>query len=754
MSSTNLFPRLISVASVVLLLSAAWAGPCAKRAGAREVSEGGVMGGIQLQGRVRAPELAGGRGWLNTDKPLSLAALRGKVVLLDFWTYGCVNCMHVIPDLKKLEAKYANQLVVVGVHSAKFENEKETENIRRIILRYELEHPVVNDADFRIWQAYAVRAWPTQVLIDPAGYVVGKAVGEGNYETLDKEITRLVAESRQRGELNEQPLKLTLERAKVGDLPLAFPGKVLADARGDRLFIADSNHNRVVVTRLDGTLVATIGTGERGASDGAFDRATFHRPQGLALDQGGDAKDDVLYVADTENHLIRRVDLKARTVTTVAGTGQQSRAHPGDDGAAATPARATALNSPWDLQLVGRRLYIAMAGPHQVWRLNLNTNTVSVFAGSGREARQDGARRAAAFAQPSGLTTDGSVLYVADAESNIVRAVSLARGATGQPGDDGEPVTPDDGEGNAVVAQPKGEMPPPGEDEAKAAAIIRPTPPPEPEVTTLAGGDLFEFGDADGAGDAVRLQHPLGVLYVEGAGLFVADTYNHKIKLLDPATRAVKTVAGTGEPGQADGDKPSFYEPGGLGVANGKLYVADTNNHAIRVVDPATGKTSTLALRGLQPPQTKAAASEATDDSVVAVATLSQEIAVPAQKLALAATGGALKISVELPAGYHLNEAAPQRLQVSVVRGAPSLSLAGEQTFRSGGKDVKLPLSVPLRASAEGPAELRAQLTAYYCREDNTGTCRVKTLVWKIPVQVSADASAPREIILRATISD
>src|ERR1051325_9866490 len=151
------------------------------------------------QGRVRAPELEGGRGWLNTDAPLSLTALRGKVVLLDFWTYGCVNCMHVIPDLKRLEEKYARQLVVIGVHSAKFENEKETENIRRIVLRYGIEHPVVNDADFRIWNAYAVRAWPTLVLIDPAGYVVGQASGEGHYNVLDKAVGQLVEDARKRG---------------------------------------------------------------------------------------------------------------------------------------------------------------------------------------------------------------------------------------------------------------------------------------------------------------------------------------------------------------------------------------------------------------------------------------------------------------------------------------------------------------------------------------------------------------------------
>ena len=269
------------------------------------------------QAHVRAPEITGGRGWLNTDKPLSIAALKGKVVLLDFWTYGCINCMHIIPDLKRLEQKYANQLVVIGVHSAKFENEKDTENIRRIILRYEIEHPTYNDADFAVWHAYTVNAWPTQVLIDPAGYVIGGISGEGNYEVFDRAIAKAVAEFRQRGELNEQPLKLALERAKVGDLPLAFPGKVLADAKTDRLFIADSNHNRIVVTKLDGTLIETIGVGERGATDGAFDKASFFRPQGMALDR------DSLYVADTENHLIRRIDLKARTVSTVAGTGEQ-----------------------------------------------------------------------------------------------------------------------------------------------------------------------------------------------------------------------------------------------------------------------------------------------------------------------------------------------------------------------------------------------------------------------------------------------
>src|SRR5262245_17214200 len=363
---------LVVLAISVMLGAADWAGSV-------PLSKKGLTMSRQEQARVRAPEITGGRGWLNTDKPLSLAALKGKVVLLDFWTYGCINCIHIIPDLKRLEAKYPNELVVIGVHSAKFQNEKDTENIRRIILRYEIEHPVYNDSEFKVWQSYGIRAWPTRVLIDPAGYIIGGLSGEGNYDALDQAVAKTIDEFRKRGELNEQPLKLVLERAKVGDLPLAFPGKVVADAIGGRLFIADSNHNRVVVTKLDGTLVDTIGTGERGAVDGPFDKASFYRPQGMALDT------DNLYVADTENHLIRRVNLKTRVVETVAGTGSQAMEY-----LKGGPARTTALSSPWDLQVVGRTLYIAMAGPHQIWKLDLDHEEVSVYAGSGREERRDG----------------------------------------------------------------------------------------------------------------------------------------------------------------------------------------------------------------------------------------------------------------------------------------------------------------------------------------------------------------------------
>jgi thiol-disulfide isomerase/thioredoxin len=638
----------------------------------------------QEKPRVRAPELKGGRGWLNTDKPLTLAALKGKIVLLDFWTYGCINCMHIIPDLKRLEHKYPNQLVVIGVHSAKFENEKDTENIRRIILRYEIEHPVYNDAEFAVWRSYTVQAWPTQVLIDPAGYIIGAASGEGNYDVLDNAIGKLAAEFRKRGELNEEPLKLSLERAKVGDLPLAFPGKVLADGKGDRLFIADSDHNRIVITKLDGTLIETVGTGERGANDGPADKATFYRPQGMALDS------DSLFVADTENHLLRRIDLKTRTVATVAGTGRQSTEY-----FKTGPALTVGLNSPWDLQLVGRTLYIAMAGPHQIWKLDLANNEVSTFAGSGREERKDGPLLTAGFAQPSGITTDGENLYTADSEANIIRAIDINKGT----------------------------------------------------VRTLVGGNLFDFGDEDGHADEVRLQHPLGI-YALGDKLLIADTYNHKIKELDPKGRNVKTIAGTGKPGQADGKAPSFYEPAGLSVANGKLYIADANNHAIRVLDLKSKETSTLQIKGLEPPA--AVATQPASDTEPNA----EQLTLAVQRIR-AETKGSLTVNVELPAGYHLNPAAPQRYRASVESGPRQFgfstrtvtgAVGHDSSVSKSAKDLKLPIQITFVAFEPGAAELRVQVTLFYCREDNTGVCRIKTLVWRVPVEVTADASAVSEL--------
>ena len=629
---------------------------------------------MKYQAKVRAPELTGGKDWLNTDKPLSIAGLKGKVVLLDFWTYGCINCIHIIPDLKKLEAKYDKNLVVIGVHSAKFENEKNTENIRKIILRYELEHPIVNDADFKIWEQYAVRAYPTQVLIDPNGYIVGDFIGEGHFEEMDKAISETIVEFRKKGRLNEQPLKFVLESAKVGNLPLAFPGKVLADEKSKWLFISDSNHNRIVVTDFSGKLLETIGNGKAAKADGSFTTANFNRPQGLALDG------ENLYVADTENHLIRRINLQTKKVETIAGTGIFENFN-GKGGIA----KMTALNSPWDLQIVGKNLFVAMAGSHQIWRMDLEKNRIEPYAGTRAEARLDGKIEDSAWAQPSGIVSDGKNLLVADSESNIIRQIDLQKET----------------------------------------------------VETLVGGDLYEFGDEDGEGDDVRLQHPLGVALYNGK-ILIADTYNHKIKELDTEKRTVKTFLGTGKAGQADGAKPTFYEPAGLSVADGKLFIADTNNQAIRVVDLKTKQVSTLKIEGLTSPIEM----KETDENFLPN---SKEITTETQEIS-ANTQSSLVFNIKLPEGFHLNKDAPQRYEISLDKGQNIKIVNPKQKF------TKLPIVIPFSTAQKGLSTLRAKVSVYYCREDNTGTCQIKTLIWKIPVNVAPDKKASSKIEISAAV--
>lgn len=619
------------------------------------------------QPRVRAPELNGGISWLNTEKPLSLQALKGKIVMLDFWTYGCINCIHIIPDLKKLEARYPNNLVVIGVHSAKFENEGETENIRKIILRYELEHPVVNDADYNIWNQYAVRAYPTRILISPDGYIIGNYVGEGYFEEIDKKISETIADFRKKGQLNEKPLSFALERAKVGNLPLAFPGKVLADEKSNRLFISDSNHNRIVITDLQGKLLETIGNGEASLKDGNFNTATFNRPQGLALDG------ENLYVADTENHAIRLVNLKNKTVETLTGDGKQAewRSNGGN-------AKTSRLSSPWDLVKVGDALYIAMAGTHQIWKLDFPTNSVAPFAGTGAEARYDSSIDDSAFSQPSGLVSDGKKIWVADSEANIIREIDLR----------------------------------------------------QETVKTLVGGDLWVFGDKDGEGNDVRLQHPLGVVLYEGKVL-IADTYNHKIKQLDTEKRTVKTFLGNGKSGQVDGAKPQFYEPGGISVADEKLFIADTNNHAVRVVDLQTKQVSTLKIAGLTSPKVY---------ENTAVSPNLKELKISTQEIAANAS---INFNLKLPEGYHLNTDAPNRFEITA--DAKIIKIENAK-----GKLTKLPFTIPLQTLQNSETKLTAKFTVFYCRDDNTGECLIKTLMWNVPIKISSAGKS--EILLNGSV--
>ncbi|MFQ3589438.1 MAG: thioredoxin-like domain-containing protein [Chloracidobacterium sp.] len=608
-------------------------------------------------GPIRAPELEGGVGWLNVPGPLSLAGLRGKVVLLDFWTYCCINCMHVIPDLKALEAKYPNELVVIGVHSAKFTNEKDTSSIRQAIARYDIQHPVVNDANFAIWNAYAVRAWPTLVLISPDGYVANRYSGEGHREELDRDIAALIAEAKRKGTLKPSSLEIALELSKETDKPLRFPGKVHADAANQRLFIADSNHHRIVMTGFDGTVLDTIGSGAPGTRNGPFDFAEFRYPQGMALDG------DFLYVADTGNHLIRRVNLKSKAVETVAGTGKNERS------SQMGPGLTIGLSSPWDLVIHGRTMFIAMAGAHQIWQYNLDTGMVGWYAGSGAEGRRDGTLDTALFAQPSGLATDGKRLYVADSEISAIRAIDLADG----------------------------------------------------NVTTLAGGDLFDFGDANGKGENARFQHPLAVA-VADRKLYVADTYNHKLRTIDLRTRFVSNLIGSGKPGLQNDIPAFFHEPSGLAYAGGKLFVADTNNHVVRVVEFEPTRVSTFPTDKLNAPTPVKRKADALPNE--------EQIGVPAQRLTPGS--GEIVVDIQLPPGFKYAPSAEQRYFVSVEAGTEGFSVPAKSLDVTSDK-LRFPVKIPYTVTPDGMGAFDVVVSVTYCKEGNEGFCSVATYRFHVP---------------------
>lgn len=663
--------------------------------------------------QTRAPSLDGGAGWINTAGPVDLKDLHGKFVLLDFWCYCCINCMHVLPELKQLEREYPNDLVVIGVHSAKFEAEQDSKNIADAVLRYDIEHPVVNDANQTIWNRYGVESWPTLVLIDPEGYLLFARGGEVKASLFDSAILKkVIPYYRIKGLLDERPLHFDLERNRVTQTPLRFPGKIAADEAGNRLFISDSNHNRIVVARLNGELLDVIGSGEVGKADGGFKTAQFNRPQGMAF------ADETLYVADTENHLLRKIDLKRKLVTTIAGTGVQAEngwpgwtpiaGLPFDIGGDSKPQRfvgpprKTALSSPWDLVVENKSLFLAMAGTHQIWKMPLDESEIGPYAGNSREDIVDGTRLPpqpylqgfASFAQPSGLASDGKRLFVADSEGSSIRDVPLG-----------------DGEVSTIVG-----------------------------TADLPHSRLFTFGDVDGEGKKVRLQHPLGVAFHDGI-VYIADTYNNKIKTLDPNKRICQTLAGGGKAGRDDAGSAAaarFNEPSGLCYAAHKLFVADTNNHLIRTIDlEHNNQVATLEIRGLAPPEPpKTAAASRPSYKNAEQVKLPEATVKPAD--------GAIRLTVkfQLPPRYKMNPLAPMRyyLESESPAGPIDRSALGKLTpldKPAAEFDIKLPVK-----ETTGRETVKLSMNYYYCQSSDSGVCKIGSVTWTIPIRLADDGGS------------
>ncbi len=444
--------------------------------------------------RVRAPELTGRGGWLNTGgREISLTDLRGKIVLLDFWTFCCVNCLHVLDELRPLEEKYVDVLVTVGVHSPKFVHEAEHAAVVAAVERYAVDHPVLDDPELSTWKQYAVRAWPTLTVVDPEGYVVAQLSGEGHAHALDVLLAELVVEHDAKGTLHrgDGPYVPPVPRQDL----LSFPGKALVLGDGT-LLVSDTAHHSLAHLAADGeTLLRRIGDGTRGLGDGAADVARFSEPNGLALlppDLAADLGYDVV-VADTVNHAIRAVDIATGSVRTIAGTGAQWMQGDPTSGAA----HQIALSSPWDVAWFDDSIVVAMAGVHRLDRVDPRGGTVSAYAGTTNEGLVDGELPHAWFAQTSGLavSADGTTLWLVDSETSALRRVR-----------------------NSLVS-------------------------------TEIGKGLFDFGLMDGSASDALLQHPLGVGVLPDGSIAIADTYNGAIRRFDPDTREVSTLAtGLAEP--------------------------------------------------------------------------------------------------------------------------------------------------------------------------------------------------------------
>lgn len=481
---------------------------------------------------VRAPELtAPGGVWINTPAPLTLAGLRGRIVVLDFWTGCCVNCLHILPALAKLEAAFPRDVVVIGVYSPKFPHEQDPATARDNVARLGITHPVLHDPERHLWNQYAVRAWPTLVFVDPNGYVLGQASGEPDPATLIQTIRRMVRAAAQLGDMQPAGLDV-LAPPPAPPTRFRYPGKIRPiPGRGRDAAcwaLADAGHHQVVLLDDAGTVVARIGSGVAGAQDGSALRACFRGPQGVAADM------EAIWVADTGNHLIRRVDLATGEVTTVAGTGLRGAAL-----GEAAPALDTALASPWDLVPFGGGVLFANAGTHQLGALD-PAGEVERLAGTGVEHLQDGPAADAMLAQPSGLALDGARLFFADSETSAVRLLDLDT----------------------------------------------------MEVSTLAGTGLFDHGARNGALAEASFQHPLGVAMMGEHTLLVADSYNNRVRVIDLWERTVSDL----DDGLVCRDRvclPEGGEPAGVCAdprtpgGDPRILVVETTRHRILEVRPS-----------------------------------------------------------------------------------------------------------------------------------------------------------------------
>lgn len=661
--------------------------------------------------KVRASALTG-RGWLNTGgKDLALADLRGKVVVLDFWTFCCLNCLHVLDELRELEESHRDTLVIVGVHSPKFAHEADPDALAAAVERYDVRHPVLDDPELTTWDAYTARAWPTLVVIDPEGYVVAQMAGEGHGSALAGIVRDLVAEHEAKGTLHrgDGPYVPPTPEATT----LRFPAKAVA-LPGGTLLVADAGHHALAELASDGeTLVRSIGSGERGLVDGGpvdggptspgAHEARFSEPNGLCLvpeplrERLGY---DVL-VADTVNHALRGVHLESGQVYTVAGMGEQFMVGAVDNVAGTSapfdpdrtyPAREVKLSSPWDVAWSEAldAFVVAMAGNHTLWTFDPvahdGTGALRLLAGTMNEGLEDGPGADAWFAQPSGLTAsldaDGAPdgrFWLADAETSALRRCTPAR----------------------------------------MGGI---------EVRTAVGQGLYDFGHRDGAAGEALLQHPLGLATLPDGSVVVADTYNGALRRYAPAA--------DGGPGEVTTLVTGLAEPSDVVVQP----------------DPAAGTLHLLVVESAAHRLTRVA---------VPADLAGQVLDAGSHRVTRAATAVAAgEVRLEVPftpaPGQKLDDRFGPSTELTVSATPPELLLDGSGT----GTDLTRTLHLD---ATVGAGVLHVTAKAASCDlppadvplgpdgepEDFFGACHLAQQDWGVPVHVSADGEATLTLPLR-----
>lgn len=610
--------------------------------------------------------------WLNTDgRSLTIAQLDGSIVLLHFWSAGCIDCLNTLADLERLQASFGDELQIVGVHVPRFPYEAESRAVRDAVLQHRIMHPVVSDPDSVTAARWSVESQPTVVVIDADGDVVGTWVGDGMADGLAPLIGELIEGADDDRDVGVATV--TFEGAGDPETVLSFPAGVAVAPDGTRVFVADTGHHRIVEVLVPtGDVAMVYGSGVPELRDGAD--AAFHSPRGVDVSADG----STLYVADTGNHAVRAIDLTTGETTTLAGTGALGSWPP-----AGGPAIETALRSPWDVAESGAELLVTMAGSHQIWRIG---DRAEPIAGSGVQGAADGSAATAELARPGGIAIDDERAWFADPESSTIRRIDLPTG----------------------------------------------------EVTTVAGaaGTLFETGDTNGLRSEARFQFPLGVALLADGDLVVVDTYNSRLRRVDGDTGEVTDLAGAAA-GWQDGPEPLFAQPVAVDADENWLYVADTGNHVIRLVDLESGEASTVVLKGVE------AFAPQPDDADFA------GTVVEMAPVAVGAGPGSVTIDISLPPDHKVNDEAPS--SVSWRQEGGVAEMPDEPASLTG---TTFPVSYPV-SFVGGSGAVIADIDLFWCDVDAEQLCFIEQLRLIAPISVasSGDGDQGREVTLSHQIT-